>query len=150
MSNKRTLKIKYPVDEQYIETAYHLKKLGVKEVTLYEINTDFCWIQIDSGARYTVPKDWLEEIKDEPVSAEESLRTTTNEMAKENDVRFMSVGFSCGFLNGFKAGEANNELRHRPQQSFDEWWDESYSSKDESFKFNMSLAWQASAKNLNH
>jgi hypothetical protein len=70
-----------------------------------------------------IPKDWLEEIKDEPVSAEDWVKSTDecSPCLGENvDCKDCSFTFK-NMTEAFKAGEANNELRHRPQRSFEEW-----------------------------
>ena len=65
-----------------------------------------------------IPEDWrAQEIKDEPVSAKEwGIEKYGNTREVENR-NFTTLEM----LEAFKDGEANNELRHRETQSFEEW-----------------------------
>jgi len=62
--------------------------------------------------------DHFEEIKDEPVSADEFVKSLPDDGRDEHCERC----WVQGNRNGFKAGEENQKKCHRPQQSFEEWW----------------------------
>lgn len=117
MSRKRQIKIKYPVSKQYLETAYHIEKLGVKDVVIYEEHEDFYWIQTDSGARYTVPKDWLKEIK-RPMNAEDVWQSHLHYASLFDDEITRSDFFKIWYLC-----EENERLKHEPKQTSQEIWE---------------------------
>ena len=75
-------------------------------------------VEARGGIVAQVPKDWLEEIKDKPVSAEEWGIATYGNTAEIQLRNFNTLEM----VGAFKAGEANNELRHQPKQTFKEWW----------------------------
>lgn len=79
--------------------------------------------------------DYYEEAQDKPVSA--------HEWWNNNPDCFGSGTRYKGFLVGFKAGEANNELRHRPQQTFDEWHDQFYPDSNARAKAERRIVWKA-------
>ena len=89
----------------------------------------------------SIPSDWLEEIKDEPVSAEDYEAVQRIDGNRYN----MTMAEIC--IRSFKAGEANNELRHRPKQTYREWWEKQnriilFSTGEE--------IWQAAERNRGH
>ncbi|MBU2644483.1 hypothetical protein KKI24_07210 [bacterium] len=85
------------------------------------IHAEWCEITPELGDYpvFKVRKDWLEEIKDEPMSAEECLKRDYPETASRSDTWI----YSAYYVAGFRAGAAENEKKHRPQQIFDEWLD---------------------------
>lgn len=94
-----------------------------------------------------IPKDWLEPIDDEPVSAEEWFEID-NEPYKSNnhhDWKKMSI-------YSFKAGEANNEKRHRPTHTVTEAA-ENVNNKHimgrASWRFAFGVGWNACKKSHN-
>ena len=74
-------------------------------------------VEARGGIVAQVPKDWLEEIKDKPVSAEEWGIATYGNTAEIQLRNFNTLEM----VGAFKAGEANNELRHRPKMSVEEY-----------------------------
>lgn len=59
-----------------------------------------------------IPSDWLEEIHDEPVTAEYSFYEKWEERSLWENKK--GVSGKLPYLEGFKAGEANEWLRYRP------------------------------------
>ncbi|MCK5609455.1 hypothetical protein KAR91_46710 [Candidatus Pacearchaeota archaeon] len=84
----------------------------------------------------------FKETKSEPVSAEYYIDTLCGDLqVQDRDVNLNHV------KNAFKAGEANNEFRHRPQQTFKEWMKENSKIKD-AYRIKAHLeTWEASEKN---
>lgn len=98
----------------------HLKLIDGKVVKLISYQGEYrevCLWNYDYPV-FKVFGDWLEEIKAEPVSAEEWSKANAEKMWKGHNFLLTEIEFG---INTFKAGEANERLRHRPQQTFDEW-----------------------------
>ena len=89
-----------------------------------------------------IPKDWLEEIKDEPVSADVALRAHCVPETPNNN-------FNQGFIEGFIKGEENNELRHREKQSFMDWSIKAYPSWNMDKRILHKEAWDAKGRSCN-
>lgn len=66
-----------------------------------------------------IPKDWLEEIKDEPDSAENWVRQNKEQYVKGTIMLGPQINDQYA-IAAYKAGAAENELRHKPKQSFSE------------------------------
>ena len=73
-----------------------------------------------------IPKDWLEEIEEGPVSARDWVIDKYDlDGTCERDLLTKNIdcnGFDC--VEIYEAGAADNELRHRPHQIFEEWQNE--------------------------
>ena len=72
---------------------------------------------------YQVPKDWLEPIQDEPVSAEEVIKKSLKAVKFVTDEPSIEQFTYNELLAVVKEAEANNELRHQRKQSFEEWFE---------------------------
>jgi len=69
-----------------------------------------------------IPKEWLVEIKeDKPITAEEWMLSKYKAYEVHRD--HMSGLEVCDVIEGFKAGERNETLKHRETESFEEWDD---------------------------
>ena len=70
-----------------------------------------------------IPKDWLEETKEEPVNAEEyHHKNVSTYKSGCISLTYMNATVKKEIVKAYKTGASDNELRHRPQQSFNEWW----------------------------
>jgi len=72
-----------------------------------------------------IPKDWLEEIKDEPVSIKEIIDGIMPVLFLKDD-KDKPIYDRNQVLAIAGRIEANNELRHRPKQTIKEMYDELY------------------------
>ena len=101
-------------------------------------------VEARGGIIAPVPKDWLEEIKDDPVSAEGYIKNGI--YPPPNCIS----AFHSDIKKAFKAGEENQKLRHRPQQSFDEWFDSDMAEFQYGInKGDANTVWKAHAKATN-
>ena len=121
------IKMKYrviipdPIPQNLAWLMFAIRKCGVE----YEINEDFSG-NTDEGFNWDfsdIPKDWLEEIEEGPVSARDWVIDKYDlDGTCERDLLTKNIdcnGFDC--VEIYEAGAADNELRHRPQQTFREW-----------------------------
>ena len=110
MTKKYRLKVPDMIKREDAEIASRLNCLD---------ETDFTVIDTSLGFQ-DIPKDWLEEIK-KPMSPEKWVED-----------RF-DIGYKCElrseYIETFKAGEENNELKHIEQKTVVEWW-ENYGNGD--------------------
>ncbi len=105
---KYKLKIPNIIKKEDAKIATHLQD-GAKGIEIYSTKPNF----------NEIPKDWLEEIIEEPVSAEELINSVNPNVRKHrlSDVCQMSLNQLHTLVN---KAEANNELRHRPQHTYDD------------------------------
>lgn len=96
------------------------RKLHTKTVEIVDDNSLVTVVREPGGDVYHhVKRLWLEEIKDEPVSAEEALEKNHPKVPDWKQTEY-NRGFEDGYLSGFLDGEENERLRHKPKQTLDE------------------------------
>ena len=101
------------IKKENAEMAYELK-----HITIVSDNPD---ININ-GVTFNnivnnIPEDWLEEIKEEPISADEWGRQKNTEKSLGH------IGWNTDSLvSSFKAGQENQKLRYKQIQSFIDWF----------------------------
>jgi len=88
-----------------------------------------------------IPSDWFEEVKDGPIDPPDFSSVIKSAMFPIE----LTSKKTCYYF-GFIDGEKNNEIRHLPQQTFEEWQNE----RKHGFAATAHEAWQASARNLGH
>jgi hypothetical protein len=84
----------------------------------------------DKHLRFSdIPKDWLKELPAEPVSAEAWLRSQYPDNYQGGMIKTGGYHDSC-MRFAFKAGEQNNELRHRETKSKQAMFDKHVADHD--------------------
>ena len=116
---KKDIKIPTTATPGFFETVKGLVESGKSFLGYHELQ----YIRMDKTV-YMFSPDWLEEIEEDPVSAEEAgdkwfYRTFPDFKSQFDDGT--TASYRLAYIDGHTDGEANNELRHRPQQTFREW-----------------------------
>jgi len=103
------LKIPEMISRDDADVAYHLQQSGSCE---FEDRNGMLVCSQFSFLKRKVPKDWLEEIKDEPMSPEEWV---SKHFKNENAIRAISYDLMVEMLvNYFKAGAAEERKKFKP------------------------------------
>jgi len=131
---KKDIKIPTTATADFFETVKEYIEAGKSFNGYPETISRITYIRMNKTV-YMFSPEWLEEIEEEPISASDWVKKSYR-LSKQN---FTQIDIE----QAFESGEANNELRHTPQQIFEEWQNE----RKHGFAATAHEAWLASEKN---